>query len=254
MIADFPWPVVQDGWLECDGSDINTTTYSALYDVMTIQTSGTRISGNPAITSISSTANMRVGYFVFGTGIASGTTILSVNSGSQITLSGNASSSGTSTIVVSPWLLNTGTIRLPNLTNNGLYRRARTASTAVGQFQQDAFKGHLHNVSGNTGTESANHIHAYSGTSGGMNANNPHNHPYVTPLLAGTAGGSNDFPRYGLTTVSTGATDINHAHDFSGVTGIESAAHAHNLSINSSFVGDTETRPITMIFMTCVKY
>src|SRR6266446_655116 len=163
MIADFTWPVVQDGWLELDGSDINTTTYSALYNVMTIQMTGTRVSGSPIITSLSSTANMRVGYFVFGTGIATGVTILSINSGTQITLSANASSTGTSTVVTSPWLLNTGTIRLPNVSAAGRYRRSRTSTTAVGQLQADQNQAHTHtgaSFSGTTGVASADHTHA----------------------------------------------------------------------------------------------
>ena len=60
MIADFTWPVVQSGWLELDGSDINTTTYAALYNVMTIQQNGTRTNGTGVITSLTSTANTKV--------------------------------------------------------------------------------------------------------------------------------------------------------------------------------------------------
>lgn len=57
----------------------------------------TRVSGNPVLSSISSTAAINVGMIASGTGIPSGATVLSktVNS---VTLSKNASLSGTSAI------------------------------------------------------------------------------------------------------------------------------------------------------------
>src|SRR6185295_1733140 len=159
MIADFPTPIAPTGWLELDGSVISTSTYSALYGVMAMQTSGTRTNGSPIITSIPSTTNFKAGFYVFGTGITSGSTILTVDSPTQITISNNATSSGSSSFAVSPWLLNTGTIKLPDLSTSGRYRRSRTSSTAVGQVQADTFASHTHTVSGTTDT-SATHTHA----------------------------------------------------------------------------------------------
>src|SRR5690242_256636 len=79
MIADFAAPVAPTGWLELDGSVISTVTYSGLFAVMSISSSGTRTNGNPSVTSIASTAQFKAGYYIFGTGIAAGTTILSVD-------------------------------------------------------------------------------------------------------------------------------------------------------------------------------
>lgn len=92
MIADFCWPVVQDGWLECDGSDVNISTYGTLFAVMTIQGNGTRTNGSAVITSLASTTPMKVGYYIYGVGIAEDTTILSIDSATQVTMSANASS------------------------------------------------------------------------------------------------------------------------------------------------------------------
>lgn len=255
MIADFTWPVVQDGWLELDGSDINTTTYSALYNVMTIQMTGTRVSGSPIITSLSSTANMRVGYFVFGTGIASGVTILSINSGTQITLSANASSTGTSTVVTSPWLLNTGTIRLPNTSASGRYRRSRTSSTAVGQLQADQNQAHTHTGSGTSTANSVGHTHGVSGSTGAMSANSVHTHTsdaasttYTTSSVV-AAGAS--LGTYQAATIN--ATNTDHTHAFNVTSAGQSVNHTHDYSFTSSSNGGTESRPLSLVVMTCVK-
>lgn len=253
MIADFTWPVVQSGWLELDGSTINTTTYSALYDVMTIQMTGTRTNGSAIITSLSSTTDMRAGYYVFGTGIASGTTIASVDSASQITLSGNASSSGSATVVVSPWLLNTGTIKLPDVSTAGRYRRSRTSSTIVGALQADQNQAHTHSVSGISGTESASHTHSVSGTTGAMSANASHTH--TTSDMNGS-GGAFIQSGSGYTYLGgngTGSTNTDHTHTFSATSGSTSATHTHTFSATSGSNGGTEARPLSIIVMTCVK-
>lgn len=248
MIADFSWPVVQEGWLECDGSDINITTYGALFSVMTIQQNGTRALGSQVITSLSSTTPMRVGYYIYGIGIPEDTTISSIDSSSQVTMSTSASSSGTTTVIVSPWRLGNGVIRLPNLSAAGRYRRSRTSSTSVGQLQTDLIKGHTHTgtsdsagghnhtFSGNTGVQSTTHSHTYYRPSSGLNylqgSTNPLNTVY--PDMAAT----------------TSTENTQHTHYFSGTTSTQTA-HQHTFTTDST--GSTETRPVSMVVMTCVK-
>ncbi len=252
MIADFTWPIVQAGWLELDGSDVNTTTYSALYSVMTIQMNGTRVSGSPIITSLSSTANMRVGYYVFGTGINSGTTILTIDSATQITLSANATSTGTSNVVVSPWLLNTGTIRLPDVSTAGRYRRSRTSATRVGLLQADQNQAHTH--TGTTSGQSATHTHTGSGTTATMNSNTAHAHTTDAPSISAAA----TTPSPGsivvaqtFTTAVTNTVNIDHTHGYSFTTSNNSGDHTHTYTSSSN--GGTETRPLSLVVMTCVK-
>lgn len=254
MIADFTWPVVQTGWLELDGSDINTTTYSALYDVMTIQTTGTRVSGNAIITSLGPTTNMRAGYFVFGTGIASGTTILSVDNISQITLSANASSTGTSPVVVSPWLLNTGVIRLPNVSAAGRFRRSRTSTSAVGSLQADQNQAHTHglSVTGTTDTSATHQHDVFLKDPGHFHSSNTGG--------GSSAGGSGTGSAYLFTSVNTDTKTT--GITIGSVTGVANdnkvaagGAHSHAVTSTgtSGSTGGTEARPLAIVVMTCVK-
>lgn len=251
MVADFAAPVAPTGWLELDGSVISTATYGALFAVMSITSSGTRTNGVASVTSIPSTTNFKAGYYIFGTGIAAGTTILSVDSPTAITLSGNASSSGTSSFFVSPWAMNTGTVTLPDVTTAGRYRRSRTSSTSVGQVQTDQNKAHTH--TGTTGTESADHTHPFSGTTGVESVN--HTHSEIRPSGNNTTTGGGGFTVFdggsaGFST-QTGAQSANHTHNFSGTTGVKSATHTHGFTTASD--GGTEVRPLSLVLLTCIK-
>lgn len=88
------------GWE--DGSAVSRTTYAGLLAVMTKAQNGARTSGSPIITALGSTAGLAAGMAVEGTGLPD-TTIFSVDSSSQITLSNNATSSGTNTVTVFPY-------------------------------------------------------------------------------------------------------------------------------------------------------
>src|SRR5262249_33826411 len=75
-------------------------------DISTVKTgtlqvntlTGTRTNGSPTITGLSSTALLAPGDSATGTGIPAGTTIVTINSGTSVTLSNNATSNGTSSI------------------------------------------------------------------------------------------------------------------------------------------------------------
>lgn len=254
MIADFASPVAPTGWLELDGSVISTSTYSGLFAVMSISSSGTRTNASAVITSIPSTSNFRVGYYVFGTGIATGTTIISIDSATQITLSATAGSSGTSSFDVSPWLMNTGTVKLPDLTTSGRFRRSRTSATKVGDVQADQNKAHNHTGSLTTGTESADHTHTYSGTTGTENQSLSHSHVQSTDTIysgagSGVGGGGAFGVTLGRSTQAAGPSA--HNHNYSGTTSTRSAAHTHIVTVPSD--GGTEVRPLSLVVLTCIK-
>jgi hypothetical protein len=253
MIADFPTIVPPSGWLELDGSIISTATYPALFAVMAVSSSGTRTSGSPIITSIPSTTNFLAGHYVFGTGISAGTTILSVDSATQITLSGNAGSTGTSSFHISPWPMNTGTITLPDTKTAGRYRRSQGPGTKTGDLLADQNKAHTHAVSGTTSGPSANHTHTSSGTSGTMNSNITHQHT-VDNYDGGSvnAGGGVGGSKVVGGSVTSSA-NIDHTHFISLTSGIESVAHNHTFSTVSASEGGTEARPLSLVLMTCIK-
>lgn len=250
MIADFAAPFAPTGWLELDGSIISTSTYSGLFAVMSATTSGTRTNGSPTITSIPSTTGYVAGYYVFGTGIASGTTILTVDSPTQITMSGNASSSGTSSFFVSPFLMNTGTITLPDLTGNGKFRRSRTSTTKVGDLQADENKAHTHTITGSPAhTLSVNtdgaHVHTIT------DPTHTHTIPVAFNAVSSGGGGNagSNIVGASLTAASSTGISINsggsHDHTLGG------SINAGTLGTASS--GSTETRPTNMVVLTCIK-
>lgn len=251
MVADFAAPVAPTGWLELDGSVISTATYSALFAVMSITSSGTRTNGSAVVTSIPSTASFKAGYYIFGTGIAAGTTILSVDSATQVTLSGNASSSGTSAFFVSPWAMNTGTVTLPDVTTAGKFRRSRTSTVHVGTAQSDQNKAHTH--TGTTGTESATHTHSVSGTTGAMSANASHTHTSNAPQNVTSSGGSNNDGGIAIFqgTATINSTNTDHTHSFSATSGNPSVTHTHSFTTASD--GGTEVRPSSLVLLTCIK-
>ena len=239
MIADFALPVAPIGWLECDGSAVSRTTYADLWAASTIQQSGTRSSGSAVITGLSSTTNMKAGYYVGGAGIGLGTTILTVDSATQITLSANAVSSGTATVVVSQYPQGDGStnFNLPDTKTNGRYRRSRTSSVQAGTLQADQNKTHTH-----TGTVASNGAHTHSITDPG------HFHTASTTAQSFTTGGSVSGP--GAGGFAAGSVTVN-----SKVTGISidsDGAHTHTFTSDPD--GGAETRPTSLVVLTCVKY
>lgn len=104
------------GWLLCGGQAVSRTTYSSLFGAISITQSGVRTSGSAVVTGLSDTAAMVAGMPVSGTGIPASTTISSVDSSTQITLSQNATSSGTNDVAICQWGVGDGstTFDLPD--------------------------------------------------------------------------------------------------------------------------------------------
>src|SRR4051812_28008949 len=77
------------------GTFVSVATQPSLPTVGTpASKSGTLTSGSKIITGIASTSNLFVGEKISGTGIAAGATIASIDSGTQIKISSNATASG----------------------------------------------------------------------------------------------------------------------------------------------------------------
>lgn len=91
------------GYLLCDGSAVSRTTYATLLATITIAENGVKVNGSPVITGLASTAGLDAGMPVEGPGIPGSTTILSVDSSTQITMSANATLNSTGFIAFFPW-------------------------------------------------------------------------------------------------------------------------------------------------------
>lgn len=92
-----------DGFLWEDGSAISRTTYAFLLGKIIFSQNGSVNNGSPIVTLLTDTSDMYVGEAVEGVGIPSGSTILSIDSGTQITLNNNASTTGTVSLTFFPY-------------------------------------------------------------------------------------------------------------------------------------------------------
>lgn len=134
-MIDFAGRIAPFGYLVADGSTVLRATYGSLLSAITTQTFGTLVLGQPQITAIPSTANLRVGDFISGTGIPSAAKILTVDSGTQVTMTLNASSSQTGgALVFAPWGVGDGvtTFTLPDTRRRTAVGQGGTGTSVLG--------------------------------------------------------------------------------------------------------------------------
>lgn len=263
QVADFATPVAPTGWLECDGTAQSRSTFATLFAALTIQQTGSRTNASAIITGLSSTTHMRSGYFIGGTGITNGTTILTVDSATQVTMSANAGSTGSATVIVSAFAQGDGTttFTLPDTTTAGRYRRSRYPNNRMGSTQAEGTNllSHVHTQQGSftSGTDSVAHVHGFSGTTVGVSVTHTHGFSATVANQANVAGPGGLTVGAVVGSGTTGTESADHTHGFSGTTGIESQDHTHGVTISGNTTGpsttNTETRPITLVLMTCIK-
>jgi microcystin-dependent protein len=121
------------GWLLCYGQAVSRTTYATLFAAIAVSQSGVRTNGSAIITALTDTTGLVTGMFVSGTGIPAAATILTVDSSTQITLSANATSSGTATVVIGPFGIGDGstTFNVPDLRGRALIGRDDMGGSAA---------------------------------------------------------------------------------------------------------------------------
>jgi len=127
LILPFGGSVSPDGWLLCHGQAVSRSAYPGLFDVigttfgagdgsttfntpdlrgravagkdnmggtaanrLNVALTGSTTSANQLITGLSTTAGLSIGMKVFGAGIPAGATVLTIASGTSITISANA--------------------------------------------------------------------------------------------------------------------------------------------------------------------
>lgn len=212
------WPGLTPptGWLLADGSALSRASYAPLLAAVTQTITGVITNGSAVVTGIASTASLRAGFPLSGVGLPGGATIATVDSPTQITMSGNASASQSTAILVAPWGVGDGstTFNLPNL-NDGAFLRSLGSTydsgRIFGSIQTDAFQGHKHTVVdpghthnvNRTGTpaDGSKGTYVWQPVSPGGGANSPDLYPTALSNTTGItvttpiSDGSNGTPR-----------------------------------------------------------
>lgn len=139
----------------CDAASYLRSTYSACFTAISMSVTGTKTSGSAVIGGFTSaqTAKLAAGMLVEGTGIPSGSVILSnPNAGdTSITLDHNATNSTTQTVTVIPWgAADTTHFNVPDLrgrvpagSESALNPAARLTPTYFGAFDRMSITGGL---------------------------------------------------------------------------------------------------------------
>lgn len=191
MMIDYAGVSAPLGWLLCDGSAVDRTTYASLLSAITFSDIGVVTSGSPSVTTLTSTASMFVGMPLTGINIPAGTTIASIDSSSAITLSQNAVGSGSITITFYPWGAGDGstTFNVPDFRHRVALGSGGTASP------YSDFHG---TVTGSTGGED---VHTMT-----IGELVPHNHsiPAVANNIANAGNSALTNSSVGLSTNDTG--------------------------------------------------
>lgn len=97
------------GALPCDAAAVSRSTYAALLAAITSTRGGSTTNGSPVVTGLSVTSDLFAGCPVEGVDIPAGARILSVDSASQITLTANATATGSSNLTFMPHGVGNGT-------------------------------------------------------------------------------------------------------------------------------------------------
>lgn len=145
------------------------------------------------------------------------------------------------------------------------YRVGRTAAAAaVGTLQASQNKSHTHTGSGTTGNQSADHTHGVSGATVGMSANATHSHGVSGGVYGGSSvvgiqgGGTYLGPNgsgAGAMTIAIDAANIDHTHAFAVTSAGVNSNHTHDYSFTSSAgsADGTDARPLSAVYLTCIK-
>jgi hypothetical protein len=145
------------------------------------------------------------------------------------------------------------TFTLPDMKTLGRFPRSRTAAVAAGTAQGDTVGPHTHpDVTKTTGAQSADHYHTGSGTTG---ADSPdHTHGFTASIGGSTTGGGafaiGSYP----SASNTSGASARHYHSYSFSTSGVSANHTHSVTVDTpANTGTTETRPVALSFVFCIK-
>lgn len=254
------WPA-PSGWLYEYGQAVSRTTYSLLFDVLTITTTATK-NGTTALTGIA-TNLMQIGLdgaYVEGAGINTGTTI-TITGATTATLSQAASGAGAITIRILPHGQGDGltTFNIPDGRGRTYVGRDDMGGPSASRMT-GASGGIIGSRLGATGgaqthtlvtAELASHVHGASGaaTAVGDHTHNGttsagsgqlHNHNYTLGSNRSAIVGTSGTLVGGIWQGDAGSTtpaenqDLSHAHNFAT---LGSGTHNHSISVAVSAAG-----------------
>lgn len=131
-VIDFAGISLPFGYLACDGSTVSRSTYSLLFSALTSTQSVTLTATSPTFT-VSSAFGLYLGMKIESTGFASGTTISNI-SGTTITASNNATSSGSTQVTFFQWGNGNGTttFTLPDFRRRVLVGQGGSGTSTIG--------------------------------------------------------------------------------------------------------------------------
>jgi microcystin-dependent protein len=227
------------GYLWEDGSAVSRTTYAALFAAITLTISGNNLGGNPNITGIASTADIRIGYPISGPGVPTGTVVAAVNPDS-ITLS--KATTGGSTggqYVIAPHGVGDGvtTFNLPDKrlrvpVGAGVTNKQLGATEGLAEADRNAEWSHNHKHMLSGGISSSGTGISTQGTS--VNHNHAMSFSHQTAANTPTSGGAIRVTQAAHGSTDLTAQDTTHAHGVSD----PGHGHGHTLSVNDTDSGD----------------
>lgn len=230
-----------------DGATISRATYADAFDAITFQQGGDVVTGQPEVINLADTSDMWVGMEIESADFPAGTTILSVDSVSQITASANATATTTTTVRFLPWGAGDGatTFNKPDPNRRALIGAAPDyeAGSSDGLAEGARDRDHTHGVGTLATSNAGSHAHSVNitTTSNGAHTHGPGSLSTGTPSTIHTgvlasvdpaevtcleaAAAANGCPGSVLAAVT--AATATHDHDVdSGVTG-SNGAHTH---------------------------
>lgn len=218
VVLPFAGPRAPSGFLFTDGSALSRTTYAALFAELVTQASVTVTSGSASITGFVSTSEFEIGAPISGAGIPAGATVLTIPNATSITISANATVTGSNVpVVIAPHGVGDGTttFNLPNPAA-GYLRFRGVQSLDAKSFTSGRLGLKYKDLTAKNGLYDSGHTHQQTITNG-----------------------------------SGGGSLANQ-----GIQGNNASMNAwqYTLSGAANILGDVETRPATIVFNAIIKF
>lgn len=201
---DFMGIVIPQGFFAEDGTAYSRVTYSTLFNVLNLSMVGNMTVGQPQVMGLSNTASLQLGWFVSGPGVATGSSILSIDSPSQVTLTLPATGTASGTYVFGPWGVGDGStsFNVPDTRRRVSVGAGGAGSTVLGS-QLGAVGGEEAHIL--TIPEMPAHTHLYSGgfpgATGGSGAIQQFTNVVTTSSTGGSGAHNNVQPSYVVTKI-----------------------------------------------------